>query len=91
MSVGAFDVVSMHVQELADFIGARRLKLAAPPAQHDGAVLGDIELRVDDAATGSRRAQALPEAERAAEPLDRLSHVFVDEEWVQLWLWVKSG
>src|SRR4030095_16816284 len=45
---------------------------------HDGS-LGDDKLRVADAAARARGTQALLETERAAEPVDRLLHVLVDE------------
>ena len=61
------DVLHMHRHTLAYFRRARRPKLGALAAQHDGA-LGDVELRVGDAAIRSRGAKALPETECVAQP-----------------------
>ncbi len=49
------NVLNMHDHVLANFVRPRRPKLGALPAQHDGA-LGNVELRMGDAATRNRRA-----------------------------------
>jgi hypothetical protein len=49
------NVINMHDHVLAYFVGARRSKLRALPAQHDSA-FGNVELRMGDAATRDRSA-----------------------------------
>jgi hypothetical protein len=58
-------VFNMHNHILIDLIGTRRPKLGASRAQHYRA-LTDRELSVHDRAIGSRRPQALREAEGLA-------------------------
>src|SRR6185295_15569534 len=73
------DVFDVHSHVLAYLAGARRPELSARAAQHDGA-FSDGELRMADAAARARGAQVFLETEGAAEPIDRLLHVFVDED-----------
>jgi hypothetical protein len=49
------NVVNMHEDVLIYFVGARRPKLGTLTAQHDG-ILGNLELRMSDAATRTRSA-----------------------------------
>ncbi len=76
------NVLDMHNHVLAYVVGAREPKLATLTAQHDSA-LGNGELRMGDAATRKRSAEALCETEGVAQPVDRLRHVFVDEDGLQ--------
>src|SRR5437773_4610372 len=73
------NVLNMHRNVLAYLVGARGPKLATLTAQHDGA-FGNDKLRMDDTVTRTRNAQALSKAEALAEPVDRLRHVFVNED-----------
>jgi len=73
------NVLNMDDHVLAYFVGAWRPKLGALAAQHDGAV-GNVELRMGDAATRNRRAQAFLETEGVAEPVDRLGDVLLDQD-----------
>src|SRR5712691_3475473 len=73
------NVFNMHRNVLAYLVGVRGPKLATLTAQHDCA-FGNCELRMGDAASRSLKAQALRETEGVAEPVDRLRHVFIDED-----------
>src|SRR5262249_37159744 len=73
------NVLNMHKHVQAYLVGARGPKLATLTAQHDSA-LGNGELRMGDATSRTRSAQALRETEGVTEPVDRLHHVFVDED-----------
>src|SRR5262245_1479283 len=73
------NVFNMHNHVLAYFARAWRPKLGALTAQHDSA-LRNSQLRMGDAGAGTRSAQPLRETECAAEPFDRLLHVFVHED-----------
>jgi len=73
------NIVNANMQKLAYVTGVGRPKFAALTTEHERAV-GDVELRMEHLVIGTGNTQAFPEAEGAAQPRNRLTHIFIDED-----------